>query len=353
MARILYGVHGTLHGHAIRALTIARHYPEHDFLFVSHAQGAELLRGEFEVALHPCPDTRFRAHRVDTVSTLFSNLKFFSRYGTHRKAILKLIDDFQPDVAITDYEFLVPRAARAVGIPCLSLDHQHVITLCEHRIPSSQTLSLFATALAVRCLFSRASDYMVISFFRPSVKHSRVRLVPPLLRESVFEQQAREGEHVLFYQNSSTHDRFLPLLKKLDLPVRVYGFGAERTEGNLQFKAHSERGFLKDLAECRYVIGGGGHSLISEALFYRKPVVSIPMGNAFEQFLNAFYLEKLAYGIRIDGLNGDSEKIVAFEKQLDRFRANIGMGNFNGNPEVYAILDYFIRERRMPPASSS
>ena len=44
MAKILYGVHGTLHGHAMRALTIARHFSEHEFLFVTHDRGTAVLK---------------------------------------------------------------------------------------------------------------------------------------------------------------------------------------------------------------------------------------------------------------------------------------------------------------------
>ena len=48
MAKILYGVHGTGHGHAVRSLTLARHFAGlgHEFLFVSHGAGADILRRE-------------------------------------------------------------------------------------------------------------------------------------------------------------------------------------------------------------------------------------------------------------------------------------------------------------------
>ena len=45
MARILYGVHGSQHGHAIRALTLARRFSEHEFLFVTSEEAAEMAKG--------------------------------------------------------------------------------------------------------------------------------------------------------------------------------------------------------------------------------------------------------------------------------------------------------------------
>ena len=73
MAKILYGVHGTAHGHAIRALTMARRFPEHEFLFVSHEAGPAILQGEYPVVDIPSLGTVFTRHQVDTFATLKLN----------------------------------------------------------------------------------------------------------------------------------------------------------------------------------------------------------------------------------------------------------------------------------------
>ncbi len=72
MGRILYGVHGTGHGHAIRALTIARHFAGlgHEILFVSHGAGAAILRREFPVEEIPNPETPIRGHKVALAARL-------------------------------------------------------------------------------------------------------------------------------------------------------------------------------------------------------------------------------------------------------------------------------------------
>ena len=44
------------------------------------------------------------------------------------------------------------------------------------------------------------------------------------------------------------------------------------------------------------MVGSAGQTLISEALYYGKPLIVFPIKQAFEQFLNAFYVEKLGYG---------------------------------------------------------
>jgi UDP:flavonoid glycosyltransferase YjiC (YdhE family) len=93
MAKILYGVHGTGHGHAIRALTIARHFAGlgHEFFFVSHGTGADLLRREFPVADYPNPETPIRGHRVALAAAIYSNLAVRSRSRTYLNRLLPLI----------------------------------------------------------------------------------------------------------------------------------------------------------------------------------------------------------------------------------------------------------------------
>src|SRR5512135_3040678 len=104
MARILYGVHGTGHGHAVRALTIARHFAGlgHEFLFVSHGTGAAILRQEFPVMEVPNPATPIRGHKVAIAATISSSLAVRSRSRTYIDHILRIIDRFRPDVTMSD-----------------------------------------------------------------------------------------------------------------------------------------------------------------------------------------------------------------------------------------------------------
>jgi uncharacterized protein (TIGR00661 family) len=350
MARILYGVHGTGHGHAIRALTIARHFPEHEFLFITHADGVAILEPEFPVAECPGFETTYRSHRVAMIPTITRNARIWWQRQALMRPVLELLERFRPDVCLCDYEYFLPRACKHMGLPCLSVDHQHIITCCSHRVPLSQFPSYLGTSLAVRFLFSEASFYLITSFFQAPVKrNSRAQVLPPLLRESVLARQPEDGDHVLAYQGYRPPEGFFPFLKTLPRPVVVYGLNIEREEGNLCFKKNSEQGFLQDLASCGYVVCGGGYSLISEALFYGKPVMAFPMKNAFEQFLNGHYLEILDYGRFFTELPPRLEITSGFEAHLERFRLNIRKGRFCGNSEIFALIDQFIRQKTLSP----
>jgi uncharacterized protein (TIGR00661 family) len=163
----------------------------------------------------------------------------------------------------------------------------------------------------------------------------------------VRERRPSLGDHVVAYQGYTTFKRFFPFLSAIPSKVMVYGFNEDRTEGNLHFKKNSETGFLDDLSSCRYVVCGGSHTLVSEALFYGKPVISFPIKNAFEQFLNALYIERLGYGRYFTGFRPRPEIIPAFEARLDQCRAAIQKENFCGNQEIFSLVDQFIREKKL------
>ena len=133
----------------------------------------------------------------------------------------------------------------------------------------------------------------------------------------------------------------------------VYGFNQEGRQGNLHFKKNSETGFLEDLAGCSYLICGGSHTLLSEALYLGKPVLSFPITRAFEQYLNAFYLERLGYGRKLENQNPSPAIIPAFEARLEQFQKNISQGHFCGNQEIYDLISYFIKHHTLPAGNQT
>jgi uncharacterized protein (TIGR00661 family) len=354
MARIIYGVHGTGHGHAIRALTVARHFTEHEFLFLSHGDGAAILRPEFRVLESDCLVTVVRQHKVAGLATVGQNAAILAKSWSSVRRLRQIIDEFKPDAALTDYDFFLPRVARRLGLPCLSLDHQHIISVGRHSLPWRQVPEYVLTKGIIDLLFSAADVFLATSFFcPPGVTGAKVRVVPPLLRDQVIACQSRPGSHVVAYQGYETFKRFFPLLKTIPRPVMVYGFEEEGRQDNLHFKKKSETGFLEDLAGCSYLICGGSHTLLSEALYLGKPVLSFPITGAFEQFLNAFYLDRLGYGRKLENQEPSPDIIPAFEAQLEQMHTTISQGNFCGNQAIYDLIRYFIERHALPAANQT
>ena len=112
------------------------------------------------------------------------------------------------------------------------------------------------------------------------------------------------------------------------MPCRVYGLRRDLTEdvvdGNLTYRPFSEARFIDDLRTARAVVAGGGFTLMSEAVYLRKPMLSVPVERQFEQVLNALYLEELGYGTHARRL--DEATLGAFLGRIpDHARALAGL----------------------------
>ncbi len=345
MANILYGVQGTGHGHAVRALTIARFFKEHTFLFISDSDGYDLLHPEFRVLKISITESPTFHHTLQYSGTVVSFFKDILGRNRKTRTVMGVIKEFKPDVAVTDFEPFLQGISRRLGIPCLSLDHQHIARFCSIDVPLAQRVNLLLFQLAVWIQFRKITKHMVISFFHPELHSTKkhVKVFPPLLRQQVMERTATEGEHVLAYHGYSTTAEFHRFLRSLPHPVRSYGMNEDRTVGNVRYKKKSTEHFLDDLASCRYVVSTAGHTLLSEALYYGKPVMAFPIRNACEQFINGCYLEKNNYGLMNDAFNPSRSVLERFEQNMADYKRNIEKVSFCGNEEILAVLGHYFR----------
>ena len=350
MARILYGVHGTGHGHAMRGLTIARALPQHEFLFVANDDAPSVLEGEFPVRRLPNLGTSFKNYRVDFPATVKKAIPILWRRKEHLREALRIVDDFKPDAVISDLEYFTPRAARETGLPCLTLDHQHIITCCRHELPRDMLWDAFLQGLSPRFLFPPTESNLLISFYAPPALPGReVRVAPPILRESLLKMRPSDEGHILVYQSNSTDKALLDFLRaSTSRTAYVFGCGDEARElGNLRFRPKSEREFLELLAGASFIVQGGSHTLMGEALFMGKPVLSLPIEAMVEQRFNAFYLERLGYGRKASMRDLSPAFMERFEADLGSFQAKISQGSFFGNDLVFNLVDQFARTGKL------
>ena len=188
MARILYGVHGTGHGHAMRGLILARALPQHEFLFIANDDATGVLAPEFSVTPLPNLGTVFKNYKADIPATVARALPVLCQRKKYIEDALRIIDSFKPDVCMTDLEYFVPQAAKKAGLPCLTLDHQHVITCCQHELPANMIWDTLVQGLTPRYLFRPADAAIIISFYAPPIKKAyNARVLPPILRQKTLD----------------------------------------------------------------------------------------------------------------------------------------------------------------------
>jgi uncharacterized protein (TIGR00661 family) len=228
-------------------------------------------------------------------------------------------------------------AAKRCDIPFIAIDHQHVIPGLKLPVPLRYWGHFAATLAIVRLTHRGELANLVTSFFQPDRAYrSEYHYFGPILRDEIAKMSPIGNGHVLVYQTSSSFERLPEILKQLPFEFRLYAFDREGREGNCIFKPRNHPDFFADLASCSWVLTNGGYTLISESLFLGKPVLSVPVSGQFEQWINAYHLQKLGLGQSCEREVLSPDHLLGFTNRLDECRHAISRNNFDGTE---AILD--------------
>jgi uncharacterized protein (TIGR00661 family) len=343
--KILYGVVGEGMGHAMRSAVVLQGLfaQGHDVRIAVSGRAADYLQ-----ARHPESVIRitglslvYRDNMVSITRSALRNLRAITGLPGNFRRYLETARDFQPDVVISDFESWTYWFARGQHIPVLSVDNMQIISRCRHddEIVHADLRAFLLAKGIVRGKLPACNAYLITSFFYPPLKKESTTLHPPILRDAVLRRKATAsvGDHVLVYQTGTSHDELVSELIASELPCRVYGLRRDLKEdlevSNLSFRPFSEERFLDDLASARAVVLGGGFTLMGEALYLGKPMLSIPVRGQFEQILNARYLEKLGYGMwgrqaTAQLVRELYERAPDFRKELSKFEHDENRGFF-------------------------
>jgi len=304
MARIIYAVAGEGYGHSSRAHLVGQRLLDagHEVMFVASQKALRYLRSIYGPQVKEIFGLSFayRRGRIDPVETFTRNLFQVARAKTLNKRLFdQVYRRFDPDLVITDFEPFTGWWARRARVPFISLDNEHLLTVCrlEHRLRHVFP-RLTATAVT-RSVGIGAGAYVVTNFFNAPVKSDRAILAPPIVRRIVTTMEPSDAGHVVVYWTTGTEEtRLRAVLRKFPAQrFLIYGFDKSTTVRNCVFKRASTEGFLKDLASAHGVVASAGLSLISECMHWRKRMLLLPLAGQYEQIVNAHYFEKLGLGI--------------------------------------------------------
>jgi len=354
--RIAYGVHGYGRGHATRVLALLPALAErHEVRVYAGGDALEILGRRYPVEPIPHLAFDYRGARLSRLATFTSNARMLWDLlcrGPACRRMERRLADFRPEIAVSDSEPWVLRAAARLGIPTIGLDHVGVIAHCRPRVPLRDRLPLALDAVAYRLLVGRVDRAVVSSFYDAPPRRPGVTRVAPVLRERVLRAEPRWGSHLLVYFNNGAH-LYAPhvhaALRSVGRPVVVYGAGRAGYEGNVLFKLIDEAAFVDDLASCAAVFATGGHQLISEALHLRKPILVSPEASA-EQRLNAFQVEELGVGRSIAHARISPEALMGFLARCGDYRRALDGLEIRRPARAVDVLESLARELVAPAA---
>ena len=345
MARIFYGVQGDAGGHISRSLAVAELLPEHEFLFAG--AGAAIKARDAGYAFEPLPwaGTHVRDNAIQVGATLRDFGLALVTQGKWVRRLGEIITAFDPHLILTDYEFFTSRASRRLGRPCLSLDHQHVMTRTMHHTPPGQWFNRRATRVAMRLLLPGVDGSLISSFHQPPlIDPERDTIFGTLPRSDVPVLRPSDGDHVLAYLPDCDTRKVVALFGSRRREYRIYAQGKRREQGNLKFREPSRGQFLEDLASAAYVVSCGGHGLLTEAFHLGKPCLCFPRRGIYEPIWNSYFVQQSGYGRYYTSFDIPSGAMDDFEASLDTCKARIAARNFDGRAELTIHLEALLQK---------
>jgi len=343
MVKILYGVAGQGSGHSSRAKEIINYLEKngHTVKVVSYDKGYKNLKDDFDVEEIFGLSFSYKNNEAQYLSTFFKNFFKTPEAVKSVERVSKLFDEFKPQIVFSDFEPISGLVANAKKIPLVSIDNQHYLTNTKIVFPKKYEQEAFAGKAVTKIVFLNVKAYLVTCFAKRELTNKKTFLFPPILREEVLKTETKEGDYILVYLTSPFQE-LIDILKNINKKFIVYGFDQDKKEGNLVFKNPSQKGFLKDLANCEGIIANAGFSLMSESLYLRKPYLALPVAGQIEQVANAIQIEQLGCGKYWDELN--KERIESFLYNLNLYKRNLEKYKKEDNSKIFKKIDELIEE---------
>jgi uncharacterized protein (TIGR00661 family) len=340
MARIIYGISGEGWGHAARSREVLTHLKEmgHDLAVVTYDRGVRYLEGRFPLVEVEGLNIATVDNRVSVSRTVRDGLVHLVRgHPKYLELKREFFPEFKPDLVITDFEPMTAHLARHFDLPLITIDNQHMIRYVDFPCPNNLRPSMLMTEIVIGAFVPAPDLSLVTTFYFGKVKNERTFLFPPILTDEVLRLTPTDGGSIVVYSTYGYKTVLDTLATFTEQRFLIYGSGRTGLEGNLVFRPYGREVFLKDLAACKGVIATAGFTLISEALYLRKPYLGIPVKNQFEQEINAYLIEELNYGARSS--DGSRDDIEDFLDRSSHYSAQLESYRSSDNSDLFARID--------------
>ncbi|MDO8516820.1 MAG: glycosyltransferase family protein [Nanoarchaeota archaeon] len=341
---ILYGVSGEGFGHSSRALVVIKFLESngHRVKILTYGKAFEVLKDKFDcIEIHGL-HLALEQGQVKKGKTVLNNLLNFPRNFIKIRKLNRFMKNFRPDICISDFEPLSCMISLSYGLPLISIGNHQILTKTKTNIqkPSKHYPDYLLVKTITYCLSPHADFYIITSFLETLKKTKNSFLVAPIIREDVRNLKPCEKDKILVYLYANQSSDLFNMLKKVNQKFVIYGMNITKKDENLEFK--TKESFLEDLGECKAIIAHGGFSLISEAIYLKKPYFAIPQKGQFEQTFNALSLAKYKFGKFSENIN--QKNISEFLANLEEYKMNLNNYNCNCNyDEVYMTLDKILK----------
>ncbi|MDO5523017.1 MAG: glycosyltransferase family protein [Bacteroidia bacterium] len=309
--RFLFTVQGEGRGHFTQSLSLASILRKHGHEVVAVLVGKDDSRQipKFYLDKIKAPVFDFRSpnftalYKQKRPSIALSIISNFSQPFIFRKSILFVkskIEEYRPDVVVNFYEmitgmtFSTYKLDEKLGVRLISIAHQYVLLNPKYKTTSEQDIKYYFLRMLTKVTCQRSWKILALSFRdMEGCAEKNIVVAPPLLRKEVFENKPEKGDYIHGYMlNTGYYEEILEWHTKNPLiPLRFFWDKKDADDvtvidDNLILYRLNDELFLKSMAGSMAYSTTSGFESICEALYYKKPILMIPVH--IEQEFNAY-----------------------------------------------------------------
>jgi len=355
MANICFGLSGEGRGHATRVKTLVDDLRlRHSISIYTSGMAYDFLHGAYadsDVEVNLIPGLRFHYKQSNKISYFSSGIEAITYIAKLRKTVEKThrsLERAQPDMILTDFEPLLPRAAKKMGLPYVSLNHQHfLLTYDLTSLPIALQRHAAFMSRVVKTYYQEQIHTIVSSFYFPPLRKgiTGVTQIGVLLTSEIIEAIPEDREHIVVYLRRFEAPKVLEALTKVGRQAYVYGLGEHPSIGNIKFCKIDPKAFVEHLSTACLLVSTAGNQLIGEALYLNKPVLAMPEVSNYEQAINAHFLEKSGAGRQVQLDLITRRDITTILDNPDQFTRHIDRGRLKGNDIAIEFIENYLSQK--------
>ncbi len=258
------------------------------------------------------------------------NFNFFKKYN------IKYFKDF--DFAITDLEPLLPRIALLRDKPFLTFDNQHAMLYGDVDIKKFNFSERLEYLFIINFLktYHPKSDLSILTTFSEiplkSKYKNRVEAIGPLIRNNIVEVRDKINyeDFILVYAHKVLGIKLFPILSNIkDQKFIIFttdDFNNDKflyKRDWLEYNSIDPIKFIDKLIKCKAVISSAGNTLLSEAIFLKKPFFGVGLQGLFEQRLNLYLLENAGWGEGCKISELTEAHVLSFLKNINKYQQKL------------------------------
>lgn len=251
------------------------------------------------------PDSHGKGVKV--FASVVYNILRIGRYFRSIRTIRRIILQEKPDVVINFYELLggITWLLYRPTPKLICVGHQYLLWHQGFIYPKGHWLDKKLLTLNSWITSIGTSKYLALAFHNlPPAHNPKIRVVPPLLREEVFQCQPANHGYIHGYMLNRGYATEIKAwhLKHPKIPLHFFWDNREaaeetRIDDTLTFHKINDTKFLAMMADSMAYCSTAGFESICEAFYLGKPTMIIPTANHFEQLCNSVDAQLAGAGI--------------------------------------------------------